>query len=86
VASNRQRSWLLGRAVGITDCDTFAARPWQIFLRVSPRLAHYIYVPKPSSLLLTVRVVERRIHSIRGLNIMLDRDLAVLYRVKNIAP
>ena len=32
-----------------------------------------------------MRVVERRIHSIRGLNIMLDRDLAALYRVKPIA-
>jgi hypothetical protein len=42
-------------------------------------------VPKPLSLPLTVRVVERRIHSIRALNIMLDRDLAALYRVKAIA-
>jgi hypothetical protein len=42
-------------------------------------------VPKPSSIPLTVRVVERRIHSMRGLNIMLDRDLAALYRVKTIA-
>ncbi len=32
-----------------------------------------------------MRLVERRIHPLRGFNIMLDRDLAELYRVKTIA-
>jgi len=32
-----------------------------------------------------VRLVERRIHLVRNFNVMLDRDLAALYRVKNIA-
>ena len=43
------------------------------------------YVRKQSSLPLTVRLVERRIHLVRNFNVMLDRDLAALYRVKNIA-
>lgn len=34
---------------------------------------------------MTVRVVERRIHVIRGHSVMLDRDLAELYRVRTIA-
>jgi hypothetical protein len=32
-----------------------------------------------------VRLVERRIHLVRNFNVMLDRDLAALYRVKTIA-
>ena len=40
---------------------------------------------KPSNLPLTVRLVERRIHPVRNFNVMLDRDLAALYRVKTIA-
>ena len=32
-----------------------------------------------------MRLVERRIHSVRNFNVMLDRDLAALYRVKTIA-
>lgn len=40
---------------------------------------------RPSNLPLTVRLVERRIHPVRNFNVMLDRDLAALYRVKTIA-
>lgn len=32
-----------------------------------------------------MRLVERRIHLVRNFNVMLDRDLAALYRVKTIA-
>ncbi len=32
-----------------------------------------------------MRLVERRIHPVRNFNVMLDRDLAALYRVKTIA-
>jgi ORF6N domain len=42
-------------------------------------------VAKPTQLPLPVRLVERRIHPVRGFNVMLDRDLAALYRVKTIA-
>ena len=32
-----------------------------------------------------MRLVKRRIHSVRNFNVILDRDLAALYRVKTIA-
>ena len=43
------------------------------------------YVPKRLNLPLTVRLVERRIHLVRNFNVMLDRDLSALYRVRTIA-
>ena len=42
-------------------------------------------MPKRLNLPLTVRLVERRIHLVRNLNVMLDRDLSALYHVRTIA-
>jgi hypothetical protein len=53
----------------------------------SPLIFHTsITMPTPPlRLLVPVPFVERRIHPIRGLNVLLDRDLAALYGVKAIA-
>jgi hypothetical protein len=59
---------------------------WQLKLAEIFRPANTLdYMARPTRLPLAVRLVERRIHPVRGFNVMLDRDLAALYRVKTIA-